>query len=206
MNRIRIGIQRKGRLFLESVKYLTNLGLAFSYSPEALISECINAPVDIVFLRDDDIANCIEKGVLELGIVGENVMREQGQDVSIINRLDFGRCRLCIAVPEDSDIFSIADLEGERIATTYPNLLSEYLQDCGVTAVVFKIEGSVEVMPHVNLSDAICDLVCSGNTLRQNNLRIISEVMRSQAVLLAKNSFAQQYSMDFIQSLITQTS
>lgn len=184
MNNIRIAIQSKGRLAEESINFLTSLGLLFNPNGRNYISKCNDLGIEILFLRDDDIPEYIEGGVADFGIVGENVLFEKEAEVVILKKLGFGRCSLVIAVPENSPIKNLTDLEGERIATSYPNLLRAFLKKEKINTAIIPIKGSAEIAPSLNLADAICDLTQTGQTLKENQLKPLETILESQAVLI----------------------
>jgi ATP phosphoribosyltransferase len=146
----------------------------------------------VYYLRDDDIPRYVADGVADIGIVGENVVAEKEVPVTCIEKLGFGECRLSIAVPRGSTFESIAELSGKSIATSYPGILSRYLQEQGVSARIHEISGSVEIAPGIGLSDAICDLVSSGSTLLMNGLREVQTIFRSEAVLIARQDLSDE--------------
>lgn len=170
----KIAIQKKGRLTEGSLKYLASKGVGVS--SEGLRASC--GDFEVLFLRQKDIPTVVEQGVVDFGIVGENIICEKKYKVDVLERLGFGKCSLVIAAP------SVSDLNGERIATSFPNMLKEFLKKKGTNAAVIEIQGSVEAAPAMGLSDAVCDLVQTGNTLKENNLIPIETVMESEAVLI----------------------
>lgn len=180
-----IAIQKNGRLHEESVTLLRECGIAFSNGTSALQVQATNFPLRIYLLRDDDIPQYVEDGVADVGIVGENVLLETGRAVAVTERLGFGKCRLSLAVPREQAFGSVADLQGRRIATSYPGILERFLATNGVQAEIHAISGSVEIAPGIGLADAICDLVSTGSTLLTNGLREVATVLRSEAVLIA---------------------
>jgi ATP phosphoribosyltransferase len=182
----KIAIQKSGRLNEKSVEILKNCGLSFENYKSSLISTVTNFPLEILFLRDDDIPEYVQDGIADLGIVGENVITEVNADVTYLQKLGFGKCTLKIAIPNESEITDISGLEGKAIATSYPVILEKYLADNNVNAVVRTISGSVEIGPGLGLSDAICDIVSTGGTLKSNGLKPFAEVMKSEAVLIGK--------------------
>src|SRR3989338_3483874 len=182
--RLKVAVQKSGKLYDASIKYLSSVGLTFPSKEKSLMLSSENSDIDILFLRDDDIPEYVASGVADFGIVGENVLKEKNLDLKIIKRLDFGGCSLVIAVPKKSGIKELRDLEGKRIATSYPKLLADYLRDNDVRASVTVLSGSVEITPGLDLSDAICDLVQTGETLKAHNLVPIATVMDSTAVLI----------------------
>ena len=186
MKTLKIAIQKSGRLNEKSVEILKNCGLSFENYKSSLISTVTNFPLEILFLRDDDIPEYVQDGIAELGIVGENVIVEAGAEVTYLQKLGFGKCTLKIAIPNESQITDISQLGGKAIATSYPVILQKYLDENKVNAEVRMISGSVEIGPGLGLSDAICDIVSTGGTLKSNGLKPFSEVMKSEAVLIGK--------------------
>jgi len=182
---LKIAIQKSGRLNEKSVEILKNCGLSFENYKSSLISTVTNFPLEILFLRDDDIPEYVQDGIADLGIVGENVIVETGANVSYLQKLGFGRCSLKIAVKNDSDIDSVAKLDGKVIATSYPVILSKFLKANQVNAQIRNISGSVEIGPGLGLSDAIFDIVSTGGTLKNNGLKPFTSVMDSEAVLIS---------------------
>ncbi|TDO22985.1 ATP phosphoribosyltransferase [Pedobacter duraquae] len=186
MKTLKIAIQKSGRLNEKSVEILKNCGLSFENYKSSLISSVSNFPLEILFLRDDDIPEYVQDGIADLGIVGENVITEAGAQVTYLQKLGFGKCTLKIAVPNNSTVSEISDLEGLAIATSYPVILEKYLQENNVNAQIRTISGSVEIGPGLGLSDAICDIVSTGGTLKSNGLKPFAEVMQSEAVLIGR--------------------
>jgi len=187
---LKIAIQKSGRLNEKSVELLKNCGLSFENYKSSLISQVSNFPLEILFLRDDDIPEYVQDGIADLGIVGENVINETEVEVSYLQRLGFGKCTLKIAVANNSNIQTLADLNGRAIATSYPVILEKFLKDNQITADIRTISGSVEISPGLGLSDAICDIVSTGGTLKSNGLRPFADVMSSEAVLIGNNGLA----------------
>jgi len=181
---LKIAIQKSGRLNEKSVEILKNCGLSFENYKSSLISTVTNFPLEILFLRDDDIPEYVQDGIADLGIVGENVIVETGANVSYLQKLGFGKCSLKIAVKNDSEINSVAQLDGKVIATSYPVILEKFLKANQVEAQIRNISGSVEIGPGLGLSDAIFDIVSTGGTLKNNGLRPFTSVMDSQAALV----------------------
>jgi len=188
LNPLRIAVQSHGRLSEPSLSYLRSLGLDFKSNGRVLITSCENFDLQILHLRDDDIPEYVSREVADFGIVGENVLYEKKAKVKILKKLGFGRCSLVIAVPENSSLKTLSDLEGERVATTYPRILSSFLKEKGVNAAIIPIEGSVEIAPSLNLADAICDLTQTGKTLKENRLVPILKILESEAVLIESTS------------------
>ena len=184
MKPLKIAIQKSGRLNEKSVELLEHCGLNFENYKSSLISPVSNFPLEILFLRDDDIPEYVQDGIADLGIVGENVINEAEAEVSYLQRLGFGRCSLKIAVPNNNAIQQLSHLNGKAIATTYPVILGKFLKENNIKADIRTISGSVEISPGLGLSDAICDLVSTGGTLKSNGLVAFSHVMSSEAVLI----------------------
>ena len=183
---IRIAIQKSGRLFEGLFALLRQMGLQFETYQDRLFAQCRNMPIDVLFLRDDDIPEYVQDGVADLGIVGSNVLDEQGVRVDRLLPLDFGFCSLCLAVPEQGGFTSPGQLGGKRIATSYPATLRHYLDERRIEAEVVVLKGCVEVAPTLQVADAICDLVSTGSTLRTHGLTVLDTVARSQAMLIAR--------------------
>jgi len=183
---LKIAIQKSGRLNEKSVELLKNCGLDFDNYKSSLISGVSNFPLEILFLRDDDIPEYVQDGIADLGIVGENVIQETEAEVSYLQRLGFGKCSLKIAIPNSYDIEDVSELSGKSIATTYPVILGKYLKEKNINAEIRTISGSVEISPGLGLSDAICDLVSTGGTLKSNGLKPFCNVMSSEAILIGK--------------------
>lgn len=186
MKTLKIAIQKSGRLNEKSVQLLKNCGLSFENYKSSLISTVSNFPLEILFLRDDDIPEYVQDGIADIGIVGENVIAETGVDVSYLQELGFGKCTLKLAVQNHSEIKTLADLEGKSIATSYPVILKKYLTQNMVNSEIRTISGSVEISPGLGLSDAIFDIVSTGGTLKSNGLKPFVDVMSSQAVLIGR--------------------
>lgn len=187
---LRIGIQKSGRLTEESLELMQECGIDFAKSGGKLKAAAYNFPVEFLFLRDDDIPEYVADGVADVGIIGENVIAEERaglqRPVEIIERLGFSRCRLSLAVPKGAAYSSIQDLHGKRIATSFPNILQEFLASHGVQAEIHEISGSVEIAPSIGLAEAICDIVSSGSTLLSNGLQEVETIFRSEAVLISR--------------------
>jgi ATP phosphoribosyltransferase len=181
---LKIAIQKSGRLNEKSVELLEHCGLSFENYKSSLISPVSNFPLEILFLRDDDIPEYVQDGIADLGIVGENVINETEVEVSYLQKLGFGKCSLKIAVPNNNTIQQLSHLNGKAIATTYPVILGKFLKKHDIQADIRTISGSVEISPGLGLSDAICDLVSTGGTLKSNGLVAFADVMSSEAVLI----------------------
>lgn len=181
---LRIAIQKSGRLYEDSVKLLKECGIDLRNVKDRLKTESDNFPLEVFFLRDDDIPQYVEDGVADIGVVGENVLLEKDRKATVIEPLGFGKCRLSIAVPRAMDYNNVRDLQGKRIATSYPLLLTRYLKEHNVQAEIHEISGSVEIAPGIGLADVVADLVSSGSTLFMNGLKEVETILRSQAVLI----------------------
>jgi ATP phosphoribosyltransferase len=190
--KLRLAIQKSGRLHEDSIKLLKECGIDISNGLNKLKAEASNFPIEVYFLRDDDIPQYVEDGVADIGIVGENVVYEKNKPLTVLNKLGFGKCRLSIAVRKSENYTGIQFLEGKKVATSYPVILSKFLKDNGVNAEVHEISGSVEIAPSIGLADAICDLVSSGSTLFSNGLQEAETILSSEAVLVATNNLEAQ--------------
>lgn len=185
---LRIAVQKSGRLNEGSMKLLKECGIEVSNGNNQLRVIAANFPVEIFFLRDDDIPEYVQDAVADIGFVGENVVKESNKHTDTIEKLGFGKCRLSIAVPKNDDWKSINDLNGKKIATSYPFILSAFLKEKNITASIHEISGSVEIAPKIGLADVICDLVSSGSTLFTNELKEIETILFSEAVLISNQS------------------
>lgn len=182
--KLKIAIQKSGRLHDDSMRLLKECGIDISNGVNKLKTEASNFPLEVYFLRDDDIPQYIEDAVADVGFVGENVVYEKNKKNEVVAHLGFGKCRLCIAVRREEEYSGISSLAGKRIATSYPLVLSDYLEKNNVKAEIHEISGSVEIAPGIGLADAICDLVSSGSTLFMNGLREVETILNSEAVLI----------------------
>lgn len=181
---LRLAVQSKGRLYEDTMALLGEADIKVSKSVRGLLVEAKDFPMEVLFLRDDDIPQTVASGVADLGIVGENEFLERGERADIVRRLGFSRCRLSLAVPKSEDYRGLEWFEGKKIATSYPNILGRFLSENGIRAEVHVITGSVEVSPGIGLADAIFDIVSSGSTLVSNNLREVETVVQSEALLI----------------------
>lgn len=186
--KLRIAIQKSGRLNEDSIKLLKEAGIEFSNGLNKLKADAVNFPLEVFLLRDDDIPQYIQDGVADIGIVGENVVLEKSKQVEIVQRLGFGKCRLSVAIPKSQNYKGIRDLEGKRIATSYSTVLSKYLRKNKISAEIHEISGSVEIAPGIGLADAVCDLVSSGSTLFTNGLKEVEVILNSEAVLISNKN------------------
>ena len=191
--RLRIAVQKSGRLTENSLELLARCGLKYSRGKDQLMCYGENMPLDVLFVRDDDIPDLVQEDVCDLGIVGLNVIHEKRLAMAargaeprfeLIQRLDFGRCRLSLAVPEEFPYDGLASLAGRRVATTYPNTLSRFLRENSVQAEIVTLSGAVEIAPRLGRADLICDLVATGSTLTANHLREVATVLESEAALI----------------------
>lgn len=188
--KLKIAIQKSGRLSESSLRLLKECGIEFDNGLNKLKAEAYNFPLEVFFLRDDDIPQYVEDGVADIGIVGENVLFEKNKEVNLVQKLGFGKCRLSLAFPKDKKYKSIKDLQGLRIATSYATILAKYLKKNKVKAEIHEISGSVEIAPGIGLADAICDLVSSGSTLFTNGLKEVEVILRSEAALVANRDLS----------------
>lgn len=200
---MKLAVQKNGRLTEKSLLLLRNCGLDIEDYSERLIITARNFELDILFLRDDDIPEYVQDGVADIGIVGEDVLLEKRSDAEVIRKLGYGRCNLSLAVPEGKKIESLQELNGLRIATSFPNLLNNFLEKNNIHATVVEISGSVEITPSLGVADLICDLVSTGNTLKLNKLKKSFDVYSFESVLIAnKNLFQDSKKSDLLQNLL----
>ena len=185
---IRLALQKSGRLNQDSLKLLKDCGISIDNGKDQLKASAHNFPMEVFFLRNGDIPKYIRDGVVDLAIVGENLLMEKGMDLKVIERLGFSKCRVSIAFPKGVEFMGVQDLQGKRIATSYPNTVKIFLEKNNIKADLHIINGSVEIAPNIGLADAICDIVSSGSTLFKNNLKEVIEISTSQAVLVQGNS------------------
>ena len=185
MSKLKIAIQKSGRLSENSLNLLKECGIKFPNGGGKLITESTNFPIEILFLRDDDIPQYVEQKVADIGIIGENVFVESAKPIQVIEKLGFSACRLSLAVPKEIEYSDLSYFNGKKVATSYPVILEKYFQQNNISAIIEFISGSVEIAPGIGLADGICDIVSSGSTLRSNGLKEVENVMNSQAVLVA---------------------
>lgn len=185
MSKLKVAVQKSGRLSEESLKLFKECGIKFNNGARKLKAQSSNFPIEFLFLRDDDIPGYVEDGVADLGVVGLNVQEEHGREVEIVKQLGFSRCRLSLAIPRGLEYTGIGFFEGKNIATSYPNILKAFLNKHQVNAEIHEISGSVEIAPGIGLAEGICDIVSSGSTLLSNGLKEVETVMKSEAVLVA---------------------
>jgi len=209
--RLRIAVQKKGRLSDESLKLLKAIGVKLSIRDRLLIAHSTNLPIDLLLVRDDDIPGLVMDGIADLGFIGENELEEKMLErqaanepakYQLLKRLEYGGCRLSIAVPNEFDYKGLESFEGKRIATTYPQLLKRYLQENNVNASPVMLTGSVEVAPRAGIADAICDLVSTGATLEANGLYEAIEIFQSKAVLIQKDGALEENKQELVDTLL----
>ena len=181
---IRIAIQKSGRLNIDSMALLKSCGISIDNGKDQLKAAARNFPMEVFFLRNGDIPQYLRDGVVDLAIVGSNLLVEKGNDLEIIEPLGFSKCKVSIAIPKGNPFAGIHDLANKKIATSYPNTVNQFLEKKGIQADIHVISGSVEIAPNIGLADAICDIVSSGSTLFKNNLKEVIEILKSEAVLV----------------------
>ena len=189
---LKIAVQKSGRLYEDSIRLLKECGIELNNGNKQLKAMAFNFPIEVYFLRDDDIPQYVYDGVADIGIVGENVLLETAKDINLVYRLGFGKCRLSLAVPKTMEYNTISDLNGLKIATTYSTILQDYLNKNNIDAEIHEISGSVEIAPGIGLADAICDLVSSGSTLFTNGLKEVEVILKSEAVLTANKQLSTE--------------
>ncbi|SNY99858.1 ATP phosphoribosyltransferase [Flagellimonas pacifica] len=192
MTRIRIAVQKSGRLNEDSLKILKDCGISIDNGKDQLKATARNFPLEVFYLRNGDIPQYLRDGVVDIAIIGENVLVEKGSDIDTKEKLNFSKCRVCLAVPKGMKYNSVKDLEGKRIATSYPNTVKGYLESKGVSADLHIINGSVEIAPNIGLADGICDIVSSGSTLFKNNLKEVEVILKSEAVLAISPQISEE--------------
>ena len=189
---LRIAVQSKGRLFDDTMNLLSEADIKVSASKRTLLVQSTNFPIEVLYLRDDDIPQSLASGVADIGIVGENEFVERGENAQIIDRLGFSKCRLSLAIPKKIDYTGLKWFDGKKIATSYPNILSNFMKKNGINADIHVITGSVEISPGIGLADGIFDIVSSGSTLISNNLAEVEVVMKSEALLIGNWNMDEQ--------------
>jgi len=198
---LRIAVQKSGRLSEESIKLIRECGIKFNNGKGKLKSSSSNFPLDILYLRDDDIPGYVEDNVADIGIVGLNVAREKKKDIDIILKLGFSKCRLSLAIPKGMKYEGLSYFNGKNIATSYPNIVTEFLKNNAISADLHVISGSVEIAPGIGLADGICDIVSSGSTLMTNGLKEVETVLYSEAVLIGHKNL-EQPKKDILEALL----
>ena len=191
MEKLRIAIQKSGRLSEKSLQLLSDCGIRVNNGGK-LKADATNFPLEVLFLRDDDISQYVEEGVADVGMLGENTVLEKDKNVEIVRQLGFARCRLSLAVSKEVNYTGTNWFEGKKVATSYPKILSDYFKKKGVNATIEVISGSVEIAPGIGLAEGICDIVSTGSTLLANGLREVEQVLTSQAVLIANPNLSEE--------------
>jgi ATP phosphoribosyltransferase len=188
---LRIAVQSKGRLFEDTMNLLKETGIKVSSNKRTLLVQSSNFPLEVLFLRDDDIPQTVADGVADVGIVGENEFVERNENADVVKRLGFSKCRISLAIPKAVDYQGVEWFNGKKIATSYPVILRKFLEEKGVKTDIHVIQGSVEIAPGIGLADGIFDIVSSGSTLVSNNLKEVEVVMKSEALLIGNKNLAE---------------
>ena len=189
---LRIAVQSKGRLFEDTMNLLKETGIKVSSNKRTLLVQSSNFPLEVLFLRDDDIPQTVADGVADVGIVGENEFVERDKDADIVKRLGFSKCRISLAIPKAIDYPGVEWFNGKKIATSYPVILRKFMEEKGVKTDIHVIQGSVEIAPGIGLADGIFDIVSSGSTLVSNNLKEVEVVMKSEALLIGNKGLTEE--------------
>lgn len=192
MTKLTIAIQKSGRLNEDSLRILKDCGISIDNGIDQLKASARNFPIEVLYLRNGDIPQYLRDGVVDLAILGENLLFEKGKDLPVVEKLGFSKCRVCVAVPKSASYTSIKDLEGKKIATSYPNTVQAFLDENNVNADLHIINGSVEIAPNIGLADAIVDIVSSGSTLFKNNLKEVEQILKSEAVLTVSPKISEE--------------
>jgi ATP phosphoribosyltransferase len=201
MQKLKLAIQKKGRLSEESIKLINECDISFPNSSGKLVTAAYDFPIEILFLRDDDIPDYVQDGVADIGIVGENVLVESNKNVDEVLKMGFGKCRLSLAVPRNMQYNSINDLANTSIATSYPRILQNYLDSKNVRADIHVISGSVEIAPSIGLATAICDIVSTGSTLLSNGLKEVEQIFQSEAIMIKHKNLSDE-KIDILNNLL----
>lgn len=191
-NTLRIAVQKKGRLSEDSLKLIKECGIKVNNGAGKLKAASTNFPMEFLFLRDDDIPGYVRDGIADIGIVGGNEAAEKDKAVDIVKKLGFSKCRLSLAIDKNKPYNGVEDFEGKSLATSYPKILGDFLNEKGVKAEINEISGSVEIAPSIGLADGICDIVSSGSTLMSNGLKEVEVIFKSEAVLLANRNLNKE--------------
>ena len=189
---LRIAVQSKGRLYEDTMNLLKETGIKINNARRTLLVQSSNFPLEVLYMRDDDIPECVASGVADIGIVGENEFVERGEDANIVKRLGFSKCRISLAIPEAVDYPGVQWFDGKKIATSYPKILQKFPDDNNISIDIHVIQGSVEIAPGIGLSDGIFDIVSSGSTLVSNKLREVEVVMKSEALLIGNKELTPE--------------
>jgi ATP phosphoribosyltransferase len=192
MSKLKIAVQKSGRLSEKSLELLKKSGIRLQNGARVLKASASNFPMEVLFLRDDDIPQYVEQGIADIGILGQNEVWEKQKDVNELKTLGFAGCRMSIAIPKDKEYTGITSFEGKRIATSYPNILSDYFQKAGVNVEIEEIGGSVEIAPGIGLADGIMDIVSTGSTLIMNGLKEVETIVKSEAVLISNKNLSSE--------------
>jgi ATP phosphoribosyltransferase len=192
MSKLRIAVQKSGRLNEDSMRILKNIGISIENGKDQLKASARNFPLEVFYLRNGDIPQYLRDGVVDVAIIGENVLIEKGNDIDFVERLGFSKCKVSIAVPKESTANTLKDLDGKRIATSYPETVKKYLKEYNIDAQLHTISGSVEIAPNIGLADGICDIVSSGSTLFKNGLKEIEVLFTSEAVLAVSPQISEE--------------
>jgi ATP phosphoribosyltransferase len=201
MSKLKIAIQKSGRLNEESLKLLKSCGIEIENTKDQLKVEVQNFPLEILYLRNDDIPQYLEDGIADIAIVGENLLVEKGKKVDIELKLGFSKCRVSLAVPKDLEVKDLSFFQNKKIATSYPNTLQKYLSEMSIESEIHTISGSVEIAPNIGLADAICDIVSTGSTLFKNGLKEVKVLLKSEAVL-AKSKILSEEKLAILDKLV----
>ena len=191
-NNLKIAVQKKGRLSDDSLALIRSCGISFTSVKNILMTSASNFPLDLLYMRDDDIPQYVEDGVADIGIVGENEILEKDKDIEIIKRLGFSKCRLSLALPRDMEYNGLEDFNGKSVATSYPHILKQFFDKKGINAEIHEISGSVEIAPNIGLAEGIFDIVSSGSTLKMNGLQEVEVAMKSEALLVANKNLSAE--------------
>jgi len=192
MSKLKIAIQKSGRLNEDSLRILKDCGISIDNGKDQLKAAARNFPLEVLYLRNGDIPQYLKDGVVDVAIIGENVLFEKGKDLEVVEKLGFSKCRVSIAIPKNAKYNNLEDLRGKRIATSYPNTINQFLSEKDIDAELHVISGSVEIAPNIGLADAICDIVSSGSTLFKNNLKEVEILLKSEAVLAIAPDLSQE--------------
>ena len=195
MNKLKIAIQKSGRLSEKSLELLIECGIKIPDFKSKLKNSALNFPLEILFLRDDDIPKYVEQGIVNIGIIGENEVLEQNKNVNLIRKLGFANCRLSLAIPKELEYFGIHFFQGKKIATSYPLIVKNYFENKNINAEIVEISGSVEIAPSIGLADSIADLVSSGSTLLHNGLKEVEQILKSEAVIISNKNISEEVSI-----------
>lgn len=189
---LRIAVQSKGRLYEDTMNLLKETGIKINSARRTLLVQSANFPLEVLYLRDDDIPECVASGVADIGIVGENEFVERGEDANVVKRLGFSKCRISLAIPNSVEYPGVQWFDGKKIATSYPNILRRFMQENNINIEIHVIQGSVEIAPGIGLADGIFDIVSSGSTLVSNNLQEVEVVMKSEALLIGNKELSAE--------------